>query len=478
VCVSCTLASGCGDAPQGSPSPTDSLAKAEQHIDFTSPAVTKYLGGLGPILEFGKDIAGIYSSFEDALYLTSKLGFILGFGADPDVNPLSVIMAEQIQAIQRQLTNITELITDSGWHQLELQGEAVFSDSMYAARRATEWSTDNTAPIAHLSSDWQLLDSLSRTGASTFADPVWFYWPYQAGVTRQNWAPEPAPNANRIFDWRLGLPRFVNAITARLLVLGVTRSDFRKDAEVRSELLGYRDTLKAYYDKAQSVSVKCQVQVPPSFTQGDFRLLPIYCTSLVTGARLSAGTAGNPLDTAPLIERLMDDAGFAPVRGMMTNLYELAWNVVGEDATSLGLVEQIPFKGMGLCVEPSSQPPSIHAPLAMRRCENAPKGGRNWNLERRAARASGSDYAARLRYANTDLCINVPWAAATIHNVLQLYPCSSGAPYGNELFDHSPQSQLTYGGLCFNLAGGVAVDGAAVQLYPCMGGQNEKWSFR
>jgi hypothetical protein len=99
-------------------------------------------------------------------------------------------------------------------------------------------------------------------------------------------------------------------------------------------------------------------------------------------------------------------------------------------------------------------------------------------VEYRAAKFAGSDYAARLRYGDTELCVNVPWGAATTHNVLQLYPCSTSTPYANELFDHTSARQLLYAGMCFNLAGGVAVDGAAVQLYPCAGGANEKWTLR
>jgi hypothetical protein len=478
VVAACASVAGCGD-PAAELSEDEVTATQTQAIDFTNPSVTKYSGpGLGAILELGKDVGGVYSSFEEAWHLTRKIHFFLGFGPDPDINPLSEIMMEQIKVIQGQLTNVTNLIADGDWHQLELQGQRTFSDAMYAASRATQWAVGNSGTIPIFSSDWVTLDSKSETAAKTFADPVWFYWPYQAGVSRYNWAPEPAPRSNQIFDWRLGLPRFVDAITARLLVLSVTRADFRQDSLVRDELLGYRRALKNYYDKAQSVAIKCQVQVPTSFTRGDFSLLPIHCTSALTGTRLPAGTAGHPADFVPLQLRLMDEAGFAPLRSLMSSLYELSWNIVGDDANAVSRVEQVPFKGMGMCVEPSSVPPTVHTQLVMRSCANVANAGRNWNLEYRSAQSSDSDFAARLRYGDTNLCVNVPWASATTHNVLQLYPCSTGTPYSNELFDHTAAAQLKYGGLCLNLAGGVATDGAVVQLYPCAGANNEKWTFR
>jgi hypothetical protein len=475
VAAGATVA-GCG-GPTADLSEDEATATQTQAIDFTDPSVTKYLGpGLGAILELGKDVGGVYTSFEEAWHLTQKIHFLLGIGPDPDINPLSEIMMEQIKVIQGQLTNVTNLIVDDGWHTAELQGQGTFSNAMYAASRATQWAAGNSGTIPESSSDWLTLDSLSRTATTTFADRVWFYWPYRTGVSRYNWAPE--PSNNEIFDWRLGLPRFVNAITARLLVLSVTRADFRQDSLVHSELLGYRGRLKEYYDKAQSVAIKCQVQTPPTFTQGDLSLLPIYCTNAVTGTRLPAGTAGHPADFAPLQLQLMDEIGFGPLRALMSNLYELSWNIIGDNANAVSRVEKVPFKGMDMCVEPSSVPPTIHTQLVMRTCTNVANSGKNWNLEYRSPQSSGSDYAARLRYGDTDLCVNVPWASATMHNVLQLYPCSTGTPYSNELFDHTAATQLEYGGLCFNLAGGVATDGAVVQLYPCVGANNEKWAFR
>jgi hypothetical protein len=198
----------------------------------------------------------------------------------------------------------------------------------------------------------------------------------------------------------------------------------------------------------------------------------------LTGERLAAGTAGSPGDFFPLQQQLMDRAALSPVRWMMSDLYMLAWNIIGSEAANVSKVEQVAFTGMSMCVEPRTTPATIHTELVMRRCNTLPNAGKSWALEYRAPVASGSDYAARLRYGDTDLCVNVPWASATIHNVLQLYPCSTSTPYPNELFDHTSAGQLQYGGLCFNLAGGAAVDGAAVQLYPCVGAANEKWLLR
>jgi hypothetical protein len=261
VVAACATVAGCGDRGAVLSEEDEATARQTQAIDFTDPEVTRYLGpGLGAILELGKDVGGVYSSFEEAWHLTQKIHFLLGLGPDPDINPLSEIMMEQIRVIQGQLTNVTDLIVDGDWHDLELQGQGTFSNAMYAASRATQWAAGNSGTITAFSSDWLKLDSLSKTAASTFADPVWFYWPYRPGVSRYNWAPE--PSGNQIFDWRLGLPRFVDAITARLLVLSVTRADFRQDSLVRSELLEYRRRLKEYYDKTQSVAIKCQVQMP------------------------------------------------------------------------------------------------------------------------------------------------------------------------------------------------------------------------
>jgi hypothetical protein len=113
----------------------------------------------------------------------------------------------------------------------------------------------------------------------------------------------------------------------------------------------------------------------------------------------------------------------------------------------------------------------------MRSCAGVPSAGRAWNVEYRAARSGGSDYVARLRYGNSGLCVNVPWGSASVHNVMQLYPCNTDTPAPNELFDHTTAGQLLYGGLCFNVTGGAAIDGATVQLYPCQGGSNEKWTL-
>jgi hypothetical protein len=464
---------GCGATAPDSEGP---VGRETSHIDFTNPNITKYIGGLGPVLEFAQDVGGIYTSFQNALYIAQKLNFFLGFGDDPDVNPMEALMEQQIQVILQQLQGVINLIVDTHWHDLEIEAEQKFEDAMYTSRRARDWANTNATPIPLYSSDWVTLDSLSYSAAQSFAGSVWYYWPYRPGVSKYSWAPE--PDGKQIFDWRLGLPRFADAITARLNVLAVTRADFRSDPAVQTELLGYRDALKTIYDKIQSVAISCGPPPIPSYSQGDLSGVPIYCTSRVTGKQLQAGTIGHQVDTTPYIQQLMDDAGLAPMRGLMTRLYELAFDITGDNASNIARVDYVPVKGIGMCVEPQTIPGDVHSQLVMRSCANAPNAGRAWNVEYRAARTGGSDYVARLRYGNTGLCVNVPWASASVHNVLQLYPCSTDTPFSNEIFDHTTVGQLLYGGLCFNVTGGAAVDGATVQLYPCQGGSNEKWTLQ
>jgi hypothetical protein len=445
---------------------TAAINTDDPHIkQYLDPGLTKFLG-------LSDNIVSAYKAVNTAIAINNKLAELLGI--PPDAT-LEQTMVAQLQVVQQKLSYITQLISDDSWHLAEAQATNIFSDAAYANTEALQWSQSHSTPIDTNTPLWNDLDHRSFVAASTFAQSIWYYWPFQNGVPH-SWPPE--ANGTQIFDWRLALPRFMDSLATRINVLAVTRADFRTDPSVRSELLGYRTALKTYYDKIQAVSIFCGPPPVPSYTQGDLSNLPLYCTSRVTGQQLAAGTASHPADTAPLMQQLMDGAGLSPVRAMITDLYELAWNITGDNAANIARVEQVPFVGLGMCVEPDTIPPPVHSSLVIRNCSSMPNGGRSWNVEYRNARASGTDYLARLRYDDTDLCVNVPWASASVHNVLQVYPCSTDAPFSNEVFDHTPAGQLLYGGLCFNVTWGAAVDGATVQLYPCEGGSNEKFTLK
>jgi hypothetical protein len=471
LCLTALLATGaCGPTSDvGEPdvvSRSEAINTDDPHIkQYLDPSIAKFLG-------MSDSIVSAYKAVATAMSINNKIASLLGLPADAT---LEQTMVAQLEAVKQKLTNITQLIADNSWHLAEEQADDIFTDAAYANTQALQWSQSHTTPIEPNTELWNELDHRSFVAASTFAQSTWYYWPFQNGLPH-SWPPE--ASGNQIFDWRLALPRFMDSIATRISVLAVTRGDFRTDPSVRSELLGYRTALKTYYDKIQAVSTFCTAVQPPSYTEGDLSGLPYYCMSRVTGQQLPAGTVSHRADTGPLLQQLMDAAGLAPVRAMITDLYELAWNITGDNAANIARVDQVPFVGLGVCVEPDTVPPSVHSSLVIRNCSSMPNSGRSWNVEYRNARANGSDYAARLRYDDTNLCVNVPWGSASVHNVLQVYPCSSDVPASNEVFEHTPVGQLLYGGLCFNVSWGAPVDGATVQLYPCEGGSNEHFTLQ
>lgn len=73
----------------------------------------------------------------------------------------------------------------------------------------------------------------------------------------------------------------------------------------------------------------------------------------------------------------------------------------------------------------------------------------------------------RIRLSGTNQCVNVPYASATLGNILQLYPCSATTPYENETFYTGQDSNglIKYQNLCFNVLGGKPTSGAKIGLW-------------
>jgi hypothetical protein len=99
---------------------------------------------------------------------------------------------------------------------------------------------------------------------------------------------------------------------------------------------------------------------------------------------------------------------------------------------------------------------TFHAGAHVSMQECAAESDQLWTLE--------PDGRIHTRGGPDALCIDVPSGSATAGNLLQLFPCTSGA---NQRFGMSNLGELTFGGKCFDVVSGNVASGNPVQLYPC-----------
>ncbi len=154
-------------------------------------------------------------------------------------------------------------------------------------------------------------------------------------------------------------------------------------------------------------------------------------------------TSGNYLAGVPLpLNQYGTDAVLASPSSSLT--HELRWRF-----------NSVRWKGLGgLCVEPASSPAS-NVLLVMNNCDYSLA---EWDFLP----------DSRIRLSGTNYCANVLGAGTSDGTYLGLYPCSSGTPYVNEVFDFSHASgSLLYGGKCVDVWGGEPDVGASLRLYTC-----------
>ncbi len=265
---------GCGDA---------SIAETPAHEDVGTVSQRDETSARSASLDAPKaigDIAGALSNYYTVVQAAVALLQALGYLNSQD-------QTAQLQALMQQVTSGTSTTI---WFEAEKDREARLStllidiatihDRLNAGLPVDWGSYDrNEADIVNSGGNTTAFELYAASSPPRFfdaplSDPDRFgslvYWPEVVHFAPADAQPSQVglfdtgggdcPNCGgTVFDWRLGLPAFMQLIALRIQVMGMEDANFTKDRRFHDELTVYHDRLVTIL-RAMNNGIRCNTQ--------------------------------------------------------------------------------------------------------------------------------------------------------------------------------------------------------------------------
>jgi hypothetical protein len=216
--------------------------------------------------------------------------------------------------MQSQLSRATALLSGqiarASWNEKQALASTVQAHSTLAWQRMNDVA--NGAPLDDFTRNTILNES--SLGVSPFLDDSWYKFA--------------EPGQSLLFDHRLALPLFTNAIAIRILALAAWNPDYVASGIYAVELNGYRDKLGGLLKDINDKLITCYTHpaVPIPSGSDPSKFVTRSCINKLTNEDITVSTLTKAVPEASVRAQIMNQMGMGPVREMRDALFLLANN--------------------------------------------------------------------------------------------------------------------------------------------------------
>jgi hypothetical protein len=303
------LASGCTVETDETRKSDDGSSSSSVTSALSDTTPDNLEDGLKYLTDLGQKAAGIYSKFSTVLQAYQLFEQLNG------AKSFETRITETLEAIRSDIKDVAAKVAEGQQAVSAQLAAAQIARAATASELARNFVLQNNAAVFDPNTNPAAAIAFadSRTVALTFMDNAWY-----SKVST-------AANTPRQFEWRLGLPHLISAITLRLNVLAAVDRNFVTSGTYSSELLEYYSAIDRRLVQAEAALIICWSGSVPDIRPGNDLNLPIrFCRNSQTGVQLGVGTIANPLPDAPVRAELLNGMGFDRIRAFRDGLYALA----------------------------------------------------------------------------------------------------------------------------------------------------------
>ena len=473
VCIGVT---GCGGASEGatgnratsggSASPRPPQSESTGRVAQADTSVDTFTGTAKTIVDWSGAIANVYGTYQAADALLQAFG-ILG---DPSQDATIELKKLEVE-VDQVAGNIT-------WFIAEADREKELSDLLTSVA-VTHDSVRSGQPV-----DWSSLNTATSTSVAGAADTTLFERYFvdsdtngsavssaQAGsITWKNVVPYSQSDLlydnGQVYDWRVGLPSFMQLIALRMQLIALQDPSFTTDGNFHDELTRYHDLLQGHLATMDS-GIRCNTvendpEVPSESNAANNPSFEFWvaCADIHTGlnetqvlyfddsyplsyascALASDGTSAPDYDQACLDRRATD----------YFNWYQTNVQAV-QDAAYRTLRNQMPWFGVQAMIDTLY----LYA-----------------NGTTDLTRSDSTIHVA----ASPGLCVDVPSNSPMTQ--VQIWNCNGDPTSQSWQYDRTNQTVVNESSsLCLDVEEGVSLPGTAVWTYWCNGTPAQRWTY-